>query len=194
MKDYSDFPLAALIIHEQTHATIFLKNRIRFNEELATFIGNMEALQFIKVIKEKYGKESEYYKNVLSYRKDIDTFSELIHDLYNELNGLYEEDIDTENKLERREEIFNAFKERVATRYEAYFETDYFRGIENLPVNNAFIMSYLRYTGDLSLFQEMYEKLDFDLKKLVQILLRVRDYSGDPKDFLMECIEHYTDP
>jgi len=86
MKVYSAYSIASLIIHEQTHATIFLKNRIKFNEELATFIGNEGALQFIK---EKYGTESEYYTNLMSHRADLDTFFELIQNLYDELNAVY---------------------------------------------------------------------------------------------------------
>ena len=39
MKDYSLYHLADLIIHELVHATVFLKNQVQFNEELAQFIG-----------------------------------------------------------------------------------------------------------------------------------------------------------
>jgi predicted aminopeptidase len=47
MADYSLYALADLIIHEQTHATIFIRNEIQFNEELATFVGREGALSFL---------------------------------------------------------------------------------------------------------------------------------------------------
>jgi predicted aminopeptidase len=39
----SEGDLANLIIHEMSHATIFVKDSIEFNENLATFIGDRGA-------------------------------------------------------------------------------------------------------------------------------------------------------
>lgn len=190
MKDYSAYSIANLIIHEQTHATIFLKNRIRFNEELATFIGNEGALQFIK---EKYGAGSDYYKELQDFQKDLGTFFELIRILYDELNTVYEEDTGREYKLERREEMFNEFRREISVLYGAYFTTDAFRGIEKVSLNNAYIMSHLRYAGDLSIFYDLYEKLDYDLKETVNILMQVKDKRGDPREFIREYMEYGTE-
>ena len=186
MKDYSAYSIANLIIHEQTHATIFFKNRIKFNEELATFIGNEGALQFIRV---KYGAESDLYKDLLDYQKDLDTFFELIRNLYDELNTVYEEETGREYKLEKRDEMFNAFREEISVLYDTYFITDTFRGIEKISLNNAYIMSHLRYAGDLHLFYNLYENLGYDLKKMVNILMQVKDDRGDPGEFIREYMK-----
>ncbi|MCK4803346.1 MAG: aminopeptidase [Spirochaetes bacterium] len=186
MKDYSAYSIANLIIHEQTHATVFFKNRIKFNEELATFIGNEGALQFIRV---KYGAESDLYKDLLDYQKDLDTFFELIRNLYDELNTVYEEETGREYKLERRDEMFNAFREEISVLYDTYFITDTFRGIEKINLNNAYIMSHLRYAGELHLFYNLYENLGYDLKKMVHILIQVKNNRGDPRDFIREYMK-----
>jgi len=186
MKDYSAYSIANLIIHEQTHATIFFKNRIKFNEELATFIGNEGALQFIRI---KYGAESDLYKDLLDYQKDLDTFFELIRNLYDELNTVYEEETGREYKLERRDEMFNAFREEISVLYNTYFITDTFRGIEKISLNNAYIMSHLRYAGELHLFYNLYENLGYDLKKMVHILIQVKNNRGDPRDFIREYMK-----
>ena len=51
MLDRSDGDLANLIIHEMSHATIFVKDSIDFNENLATFIGDRGAEQFLLALR-----------------------------------------------------------------------------------------------------------------------------------------------
>jgi predicted aminopeptidase len=181
MNDYSVFDIASLVIHEQTHATLFLKNRINFNEELATFVGIEGALNFIKY---KYGEDSEYYLELIDHMKDLETFLGLIRELYDELNSLYGEDREREYKINEREVIFKAFTERFMSDYDKLFITDGFKGFENVSMNNAYILIYMRYTGDLSLFYDLYEKQGRNLRKTVEIIKGVKEYSGDPKDYL----------
>jgi predicted aminopeptidase len=183
MNDYSVFDIASLVIHEQTHATLFLKNEINFNEELATFIGNEGALNFIK---HKYGEDSEYYLNLIDSMEDLDTFLGLMKGLYDELNSLYGENRDREYKINKREEIFSFFIERYTSDYDKLFITDDFKGIENVSMNNAYVLIYMRYTQDLSMFYDLYEKQGFDLKKTMEIIKGVKDYRGDPKEYLKE--------
>ena len=45
-RSYGD--LANLIIHELVHATIFVKDSVEFNENLASFIGDQGAKLFLK--------------------------------------------------------------------------------------------------------------------------------------------------
>lgn len=187
MKDYSVYSMASLIIHEQTHATIFLKNQIQFNEELATFIGNEGALQFVR---DKYGTDSEYYTNLLNYREDLDTYFTLFRCLYDELNAVYEKDVSREYKLERKEEIFRSFKGRIIAEYNTLFKTDSFKNIEKIQLNNAYVLSINRYTGGLSLFYELYEKMDHDLRKTVDVLKQLNKHRGDPREFIRESLEY----
>ncbi len=181
MDDYSAFGIASLIIHEQTHATLFLKNRINFNEEFATFVGNEGALNFLK---HKYGARSDYYLKLIDYMEDLDTFLGLMQDLYDELDAVYGEDTGREYKIGKREEIFKTFIENFAADYDNRFITDSFKQIENVSLNNAYILIYRRYTGDLSLFYSLYEKQGYDLKNTVEIIKQVEDYKGDPKEYL----------
>lgn len=63
MLDKSEGDLAALIIHELTHGTVFVKNDLEFNENLADFIGDYGAKWFLK---SKYGEQSENYIQYVS--------------------------------------------------------------------------------------------------------------------------------
>jgi predicted aminopeptidase len=63
MLERSEGDLANLIIHEMSHATIFVKDSIDFNENLATFIGDRGAERFLI---HKYGAASQAYEDYLN--------------------------------------------------------------------------------------------------------------------------------
>jgi predicted aminopeptidase len=48
MSRYAEADLADLVIHELTHATLFLKGQDQFNEELASFVGSRGALLWLE--------------------------------------------------------------------------------------------------------------------------------------------------
>ncbi len=185
MMDYSEYALASLIIHEQTHATIYLKNRVQFNEELATFMGREGALGFIR---NRYGEDSDYYKKVIAYRKDVDTFYTVIHELYSDLDALYKSGGSRADILRRKERIIKDFQSKIRKHYGDYFNTDAFKNIGKMQINNAYILSVQRYTGDLSLFYALYDALGHDLRRMIEAMLPVKKYRGDPENFIRERI------
>jgi len=58
--------LARVIIHEMTHATIFLKNQGEFNENLASFVGDEGAKLFLKHAFGANSKQIVDYENSIS--------------------------------------------------------------------------------------------------------------------------------
>lgn len=64
----SDGDLASLIIHEMVHATIFVKDSIDFNENLASFIGDRGAEKFLI---NKFGSESSSYQSYIQEDKEF---------------------------------------------------------------------------------------------------------------------------
>src|SRR5688572_4066843 len=67
MLSRSEGDLANLIIHEMSHATIFVKDSVDFNENLATFIGDRGTEKFLIY---KYGRESKEYTTYIDEDKD----------------------------------------------------------------------------------------------------------------------------
>jgi predicted aminopeptidase len=67
MLNRSEGDLANLIIHEMSHSTIFVKDSIDFNENLATFIGDRGAEKFLIY---KYGIHSKEYTTYLAEDED----------------------------------------------------------------------------------------------------------------------------
>ncbi len=179
MTEYSLYQIASLIIHELTHSTIFLKNYIEFNERLATFVGEEGARTFIE---EKYGMDSEHYREAVDFAEDFNRFVELIQSLYGELSVVYASGLRREEKLEKKEKIIRAFNLKLKSSFHL-FKTERFMNIQ-IPVNNAYIMTYMRYTEDLSLFYELYEKNSRNLNRMVKVLKGLIGYKGDPEEYL----------
>ena len=71
MLERSDGDLAEVIIHELTHGTLFVKDSVEFNENLATFIGQRGAERFLA---EHYGRNSEELASYMAGRKDRGEF------------------------------------------------------------------------------------------------------------------------
>ncbi|WP_420146673.1 aminopeptidase [Spirosoma sp.] len=64
--DRPEGSLAELIIHELTHGTLFVKDNLEYNENLADFVGEYGAQRFLR---QKYGKSSVPYQNYMSTKE-----------------------------------------------------------------------------------------------------------------------------
>jgi predicted aminopeptidase len=135
--------LANTIIHELTHATVFIPDSMTFNENLATFIGTKGALSYLK---SKYGDESPEYTNYVIRKKDVQLFTKHIVQAAKQLDSLYN-DIDSETDSVKRVHK-TAFIDKIIAnldtlnfldplRYQGYFA-------EYRP-SNAYFISFLNY-------------------------------------------------
>lgn len=182
MKNYSTYRLASMIIHEQTHSTIFIRNRSQFNEEVATFIGNQGALNFIR---DRYGENSKTYRNVSKEYEDYKTFISYIHSIFHELDIIYTSKINREEKLELKNKIYNKYKMDFINNYQGMFKTEKYKSFRRIHLNNAYISKYLTYTGNISIFYDLYKKNNNDLMKTVIQLKGIKDYDGDPRKYVL---------
>ncbi len=78
--------LAELIIHEMTHATLYVKGNVTFNENLATFIGEIGAEKYLS---EKFIGDSIILTNYINHRNDNRIFSEFVVSSTATLDSLY---------------------------------------------------------------------------------------------------------
>ncbi|HEX9957495.1 MAG TPA: aminopeptidase [Fibrella sp.] len=78
--------LAELIIHELTHGTLFIKDALEYNENLADFVGEYGADRFMA---QKYGRESVPYRNYLATKAFYDRFDEHILRGTKQLDSVY---------------------------------------------------------------------------------------------------------
>jgi predicted aminopeptidase len=185
MKNFSVFDLANLIFHEQTHATLFIKNKIQFNEELATFIGTQGALRFIRTT---YGESSDQYVSAQKASHDADTFMALIHSLHRDLSALYESGLPYEEKVQKKQTIISAFQDSISRNYDLIFQTPSYRNLPKMTINNAFISVEMTYTIDLKIFFRLYEKKNHDLHATLASLMSLKKTKGDPNEALKKML------
>ncbi|MCL2806342.1 MAG: aminopeptidase [Treponema sp.] len=180
MRQYSPAALADLIIHELVHATVFLKGNVKFNEELAQFIGSEGARLFVE---KRYGLDSEEYLKMQTAEKDRENYVAFIQELTAELNVLYLSDAGREEKLAGKELIIKTAKERFKDEYETRFSGDNYLGFIDLPVNNAYLELFRLYHTEDNFYEDLYEHTGRDLPALIaaaKTLVR----KGNPREQL----------
>jgi len=185
MNRFSVFRIASLIVHEQTHATLYIKNQAQFNEEMAMFAGAEGALWFIR---SKFGDSSAQYRRALAQQKDADTYFKLIKSLYLKLKTVYDSNEPHAAKLEKKESILKNFKDSVAKNYDSLFASPDYRGLATININNALIAVDMTYTYDLNQFYELYEKKNRNLRATLSALVSIKKRKGDP-NALMRTLE-----
>ncbi|WP_269775809.1 aminopeptidase [Treponema primitia] len=164
MKDYPVHRLADLIIHESLHATIYLKNHAQFNEELAEFVGSEGARLYIE---KTFGSDSDEYRAITGSDGDSAVFLGLIRQLIAELEPLYAADLPREEKLQKKAEIIQAAKTRFDENYDTLFQNDNYRGLSELPINNAYLELYRLYYEEDHYFQDLYTRTGSDLPHFI---------------------------
>jgi predicted aminopeptidase len=170
MLKWNEAALANLILHEMAHATVYFKGQTDFNEQVATFIGNQGAIDFLT---EKYGSGSKEVIEAIHAQEDDLIFSRWIDQAYQRLSKLYAEGISRDEKLKGREEIFQSIKEEFKE-IKGQLKTDCYKDFEKVELNNAVLLAYRRYIHGLEKFEFLYGNLGRDLKKMVEFFKTIR--------------------
>jgi predicted aminopeptidase len=188
MKNFPVYRIADLIIHEQTHATLYIKNEVDFDEELASFAGTEGALWFIR---SKYGTSSDQYAKATSLSKDYDSYYRLIKSLYNKLSAVYNDSgLEYGKKITQKKEIIARFKDSLSKNYDSLFLTRAFTGLEKMEINNAFIGIDMTYSRDLNLFYELYALKNRNLRATLDCLKPFKNKAGSCKENMRKLLLH----
>ncbi len=162
--------LANLIIHEMVHATIFVKDSLEFNENLATFIGDRGAEQFLIA---EYGIKSTEYKLYVNDDQDFTKYSEHMLRGSEMLDSLYHTML-VETPLDEKKKIKEMAIRKIVLLLDTLSLTinqkpsDRFK--ERLP-NNTYFMNMKRYQSKQYIFwNELRNGFRGDLKKYIHYL------------------------
>jgi predicted aminopeptidase len=186
MADYSAYRLSDLIIHEMVHATVWVKNRSTFNEQLASFVGEEGAKQFIA---SAYGTESQEYRGIGESEHDLQVFLDLIRSLRKELEQVYKDPVlSDDQKLERKSQIIETFQDEFRKTYDSRFLTERYRGIGEYTINNAFIAMYGVYYSESGMLERLYAHYDRSLRDMVQALSELDGTREDPYRYIEQLL------
>lgn len=170
MLERSEGDLANLIIHEMVHSTIFVKDSIDFNENLATFIGDRGTENFLVAT---YGKQSKEYKDYIELDIDFTRYSnhmlrgtELLDSLYKTMKESDSVNVKKQLKKETIQKIVYALDTLTLLKHQKPSE----RFRERLP-NNTYFINMKRYQEKQDTFWEEYNtNFKADLKYYIKYL------------------------
>ena len=132
MLDLPEERLAALLLHEMTHGTLYVPGRTDFNEGLASFVGWQGALEFAR---ERYGVDSKQYDGAVRAWAREERRDREARELFRRLDEFYRSDAPPGARIRLRDSIAGR------------------------PVNNAEILMQRRY-GRLGEFRDAFERAD----------------------------------
>ncbi len=180
MLEWREGALANLILHEMVHATIYFKDRTDLNEQMATFIGNRGAIDFLT---ERFGAGSKEVKEAIYSQEDDLLFSHWTDQSYQQLSAYYAKEISREEKLRGREALFRAIQEDFQ-KMKGQLKTDGYQNVDKAKLNNAVLLAYRRYFHRLEKFEALYEYFGKDLKRVVAFFKEIQASKEEPSSFL----------
>lgn len=184
MAEYHQERLANLIIHEMTHATVWVKDDAPLNEAMATFVGNQGALAYLR---QRYGEGSEVLEQGELRQRESRLFVAFMRELASRLQRLYDEGLPEEETLRRKDEIIREAKVRFEASYDEWFHSDRYRFLLEADLTNAYIDLFRTYNEDVELIRALYERSEGSLSTLL-IRLREVAQAREPRLRLRELI------
>ena len=168
MLERSEGDLANLIIHEMVHATIFIKDSIDFNENLATFIGDRGAEEFLMFT---HGKDSKEYLTYVGEDADFTKYSEHMLRGTKMLDSLYKTMKETD-PVEQKSALKKAAIEKIVVLLDTLSLTvnkkPSARFKDRLP-NNTYFINMTRYQSKQEFFwEELNKNFSGDLKAYIR--------------------------
>jgi len=185
MLRWDQVTLANLILHEMTHSTVYFKGRTDLNEQIATFVGNRGAIDFLT---ERYGKGSKEVAEAAHCQEDDFVFSRWIDQACQQLSDFYAKDISRDEKLRGREVLFRRLKEDFRGTMVS-FKTQGYKNFEKLEINNAVLLAYRRYFHRLENFEALYGYFGENLGRMIEFLKEIQGSKEEPSSYLEQWME-----
>lgn len=159
-----DHDLINTIIHESVHATLFIKSSADFNERLATFFGNEGAEAYYLA---EEGPDSATVKQIRNENHDEKIFAAYMTKELKDLEIWYKAHPEKNEvlKVARIKDIQLRFVSDVQPK----LLSDSYKRFPDLSLNNARLMLYKTYIGDLDDFEVVFAKLDRNFSSFLKL-------------------------
>lgn len=160
--------LVELILHELTHATLYVKDSVNFNENLANFIGEEGAKLFLA---KKYGKDSEELNDYIFSLQDSKKYRNFMLLASTSLDSVYRYGMenslsDTQNEIAKQKH-FNLIKSKIDT--VSLSNKNWAKHFQERELNNTNFMSVRRYNSSQDTLKTIYEgQFNQDLKAFLK--------------------------
>ncbi len=157
--------LANLILHELFHGTVFIKDSVQYNENLANFVGDKGALLFLR---NKYGDSSGQLEKYIARQDRIRAFSDFMVRMAPILDSTYRSMDQTMVMHEKRELKENAIR-GVMSDWDEMVGNDTVRlESDRITWNNTLFADFLRYNSQRGILeQELKERYNGSLSRMI---------------------------
>lgn len=164
----SEGQVAELFIHEMTHATLYVKSSVDFNENFASAIGEVGAEEFLKA---RFGDSSEVLTEYLNRNDDYNRFASHMLRGTKKLDSLYHSSFVSKSDSEK-----NILKEKLITEIIQSLDTVSFKVLHynnrfdknNLP-NNSYFLGFTRYDAQKGeMKKELRDKYNGNIRKYIE--------------------------
>lgn len=177
-----DSDLVNVIIHESVHATIFIGSEAEFNENLATFIGDLGTELF-------YAKKNpELVKKIQDEKNKTDLFLAFVKEQIKKLEIWYGENKGAPDFLSRRAARLQQIQTEFLNNMKPQLGEELFAGFSKGEMNNARLMLYKTYHHDTADFLKLYELSQKDFAVFLKHILSLKD-AKNPQAALRELLQ-----
>ena len=178
--------MIATIIHELSHNHLFVPGQVRFNESFATWVGRVGAVEFF-CTRPGGGPDTVWCNRARDRWQDVQHFSQFIDGLVDELESVYgDSSLTSQEKIEHRQRTFDDHLDRFRTEVRPRLASLTFAGFDALPLNNATLLSRMRYYHRLPDFDGLLDRSDGSLKDAIDALQAGLASAEDPFSLLPE--------
>jgi predicted aminopeptidase len=180
MKDH-DF--VNTLIHETVHANLYIKGQGKFNERIASFLGQLGAEAYYAKL-----NRSDELKNILKDESHDDLlFSSFISQELKDLRNWYKENGKKEDLLSLRENQFKSIQSRFTKNFLPKMKTKNYNWFPEKELNNAFLLLLELYSSDFDELEQLANQFNRDFNKVFKTLQSLES-SKNPENDLKKLI------
>ena len=179
MLKWRESSLADTILHELTHATLWIPGSVQFNESFANFVGNEAAHRYMI---HTYGEGSDELEAYEARKEDYRLYRSLLRDVYFELDHVYDSEHPDGIKLREKHRVLAELPSRVE---QLDFtsnknRTRYLKSVRSGKWNNARLLQYKTYNRRREWFQVILDQEEGDIGRFVQRIGEITEGSRRP--------------
>ena len=183
---YDEVELVETVLHELSHNHLFVPGHVRFNESFATWVGRNASIRFF-CDRQGGGPDTVWCNRSKDRWSDEMRFSVFIDGLVAELQAVYGDSaLSYDEKITGRDRIFADALVRFERDVQPEFRSLTFAGFSRTPLNNATLLSRMRYYHRLPDFHALLERQGGSLEQAIEVLRRGAESADDPFELLPE--------
>ncbi|MCE9581835.1 MAG: aminopeptidase [Planctomycetes bacterium] len=152
------------ILHETTHATVWIPGSVALNESLANLVGEEGARRFLR---ERFGPDSAEARALDTSRAESKQFRAFMMELNSTLKSAYALDLPRIEKIALKAAILRRAKERFRE-IKTQFTNRYYREFDRLDWNNALVASMAVYDEKQGAWRRLFESKGGDLRGFLE--------------------------